>query len=75
MEAFEFFSKSERQNCFSGKHVVDLCANGHFGVRHNSPFFNLLVNDKYKIRAVMDTGSTGTIISEGAYKLMSDIPM
>ena len=44
-------------------------------MRHNSPFFNVLINDKYKVRAVMDTGSTGTIISEGAYNLMNDIPM
>ena len=44
-------------------------------MRHNSPFLNVLVNDKYKIRAVMDTGSTGTVLSEGAYNLMKDLPL
>ena len=73
LEAFEFFQASEKQKCFTDKNVIDLCAKGHFPVTHNAPHLNLLLDGKYKVRGVLDTGSTTTIMSKGAYDLLPGV--
>lgn len=45
----------------------------HQPVTANIPQVNLLVNDKYKCRAVIDSGSTTTLMSTGLLEKMPSL--
>lgn len=69
MEGFEFFQVSEKQDIF--KKCEDFCAKGNFPVEHNAPHLNVRLGGDKKIRAVLDTGSTNTIMSHACAKLLN----
>ena len=70
LEGIEWFTNSENQDVFSK--VVgtanDLSSLTH--IETNSPYVNVLIADTYKARAVIDSGSTTTIMSKGMYDAM-----
>lgn len=44
-------------------------------VSNNSPFVNVLVDGRFKLRAIIDTGSTTTIMSSGLYRLLDKLDL
>ena len=44
-------------------------------ISNNSPFVNVCVDGRFKIRGVIDTGSTTTIMSSGLYRLLDKLEL
>ncbi len=70
VERIEPFMNSEKQKCFE---TAPKDFTRDTPVSNNSPFVNVLLGDTYKVRAILDTGSTNTIMSHGLYKLLSGL--
>ena len=68
LEGIEVFMNTERNACFmpSKSGVIDKAK--LVPVNNNTPHLNVVVGNKYKIRAVWDTGCTNTIMSHGMYE-------
>lgn len=62
---------SERQEVFAKIHGTKYDLAQECPVRINCPTINVLF-DNYKVRAIVDTGSTTTIISKGLLDCMSE---
>ena len=70
LEGFINIKQAEKQECFmraerEGKDLTHLTP-----VRANLPFTNVLL-DGFKLRAMIDTGSTTTLVSSGVFKELS----
>ena len=44
-------------------------------ISNNTPFVNVCVDGRYKLRAVVDTGSTSTIMSSGLFRLLDKLEL
>ena len=42
-------------------------------IKSNIPYINVLVNEKFKVRAFVDSGATTTLISTGFLNMMTGI--
>ena len=42
-------------------------------IKSNIPYINVLVNEKFKVRAFVDSGATTTLISTGLLNMMNGI--
>ena len=71
LEGFEFFMNSERQEIFAKLHGTKYDLSQECPIRINCPTINVLF-DTYKVRAIVDTGSTTTIISKGLLDCMPE---
>ena len=40
-------------------------------IKSNIPYINVLVNERFKVRAFVDSGATTTLISTGLLKMMT----
>lgn len=46
----------------------------HQPIRNNIPVVNVLFGDVYKVRAIVDTGATVTMVSTGLFNKMTNNP-
>ena len=72
-EGAGYFRNSEQQVCFkevTGK-AEDLAVNQP--IKSNIPYINVLVNERFKVRAFVDSGATTTLISTGLLNMMTGI--
>ena len=65
VEGAAFFGNSEGQEFLRGVTLTENDLTTHQTVTANIPQVNLLLDGKYKCRAVIDSGSTTTLLSTG----------
>ena len=73
VEGSKFFGNSEKEQFLAGVTQTDCDLTGHQPVHSNLPQVNCMLGGKYKVRAVIDSGSTTTLMSTGLLDKMPDI--
>ena len=63
---------SEQQKCFSEVTGTskDLCSSVPT-IKCNIPYVNVLLGERFKFRAMIDSGATSTLISSGLYNMLT----
>lgn len=73
MEGAGYFGNSERAPFIAGATETQFDLTGNQPVTANVPQVNVLVGAKYKVRAVIDSGSTTTLLSTGMLDKMPEL--